>query len=67
VIGRQEALVAAKEAVLRAGMLWEEPVDVSWGLVNYSIWTNAKTHGGNITILVNRRSGVATVRGRTIK
>ena len=66
-ISRQEALISAKEAVLRAGMRWEEPVDVHWGPFNYSIWTNARTHGGNITVEVNRRSGVATVRGRTIK
>jgi hypothetical protein len=67
VISRQEALNSAKEAVSRAGMLWEEPVDVHWGPFNYSIWTNAKTAGGNITIRVNRRSGEATIEGRTIK
>jgi hypothetical protein len=66
-ISREEALIAAKEAVLRAGLYWDEPVVVNWGLFNYSIWTNSRTHGGNVSVRVNRRSGVATVTGRTIK
>jgi len=66
-ISRQEALISAKEAVLRAGMIWEEPVNVNWGPFNYSIWTNAKPAGGNVSVQVNRRSGVATVHGRTIR
>jgi hypothetical protein len=66
-ISRQEGLLSAKEAVLRAGLIWDEPVNVNWGLIYYSIWTNSKNHGGNVSVRVNRRSGVATVRGRTIK
>jgi hypothetical protein len=66
-IKRQEALALAKDAVLQAGLPWEEPVHVNWGLFDYSIWTNSLTHGGNVSVRVNRRSGVATVRGRTIR
>lgn len=66
-ISRQEALAAAKEAVLRAGLLWDEPVVVTWGLFNYSIWTRADTHGGNVSVQVNRRTGVATVKGMTTR
>lgn len=66
-ISRQDALISAKEAVLRAGMPWDEPVNVNWGPINFRIWTNSKTHGGNVSVRVNRRSGVATVQGRTTK
>jgi hypothetical protein len=66
-ISRQQALISAKEAVLRAGMVWDEPVNVTWGPFNYSIWTNAKAAGGNVSVRVNRRSGVATVDGRTTR
>jgi len=66
-ISRAEATVLAKQAVLREGLLWEEPVHVTWGLFTYSFWTAARTHGGNVTVRVNRRSGVATVKGMTIR
>jgi hypothetical protein len=66
-INRQEALVLAKEAVLRAGLLWDEPVVVTWGPFHYSMWTRADTRGGNISVRVNRRSGVAIVESMTIR
>ena len=66
-IDRQEALTLAKQAVLQAGRPWQEPVDVKRGPFNYSIWTNAEAKGGNVIVRVNRRSGVATVDGMTIR
>ena len=66
-ISRQEAVTLAKAAVVESGGIWQEPVVVRWGPVNYSIWTNAYAHGGNVSVRVNRRSGLATVMGRTTK
>jgi hypothetical protein len=56
-VSRAEAKTLAKQAVLREGLLWEEPVHVSRGFFTSSFWTAAHCHGGNVSVRVNRRSG----------
>jgi len=63
VIGQAAAIAAAREECIRRGWPWDEPIVVSEGLLVYSIWTNARSRGGNVSVRVRCNDGSILTSG----
>jgi hypothetical protein len=56
-ISKEQALEVAKSHCKENALPWVEPVHISLGLAKYEVMTNASHKGGNVTILVDCRTG----------
>jgi hypothetical protein len=63
VISKAEAKELARAECERRGLPFAEPVRVSGGLRRYSVWTDARMRGGNVSLWVDRRTGAVEFRG----
>jgi len=63
-ITRAHALQLARQACRQRGWEWEEPVLVREGLKTWRVWTNADCAGGNVSIVIDARSGAILLIGR---
>jgi hypothetical protein len=65
-LSKHEAIARARQEVESRGLPWAEPVGVTWGLFAYTVNTNADQIGGNVRVVVKRRTGkVVHVLGPT--
>lgn len=62
-IGKTEAKELARLECERRGVQFTEPVYISGWLRRYSVWTDAKSRGGNVSLRVDRRTGAVEFLG----
>jgi hypothetical protein len=54
---KEQALQLAIAAAKERKWPWKEPVSVRWGLLTYTVWTNARSRGGNVCLKIRKRDG----------
>lgn len=56
-LGREEALVLARQAAQDQGLPWDEPVRVRETFRGFEFWTAATMRGGNVSVEIDGVTG----------
>jgi hypothetical protein len=56
-VTKERALELAEQGCVERGWPWREPVRITEGLREYSIWTNAGVRGGNVWMGIDIHTG----------
>jgi hypothetical protein len=55
-ITKQQAKEIAQNECQKKGWPWIEPIDVQWGIFNYTVW-GGRRKGGNLIIKIRKKDG----------
>jgi len=62
---KKQAQRIALDECNRRGWKWQEPVLVKWGILSFTVWTNANRKGGNCCLKIRKKDGSILSAGRT--